>query len=74
MSESLEIIYYGQGFSKGDGNGKQKPRTGVTIGRGEPIAAWLSAGKALKSLGLKIDDAILRWTLTEEWENFKRKI
>ena len=73
MSESLEIIYYGQGFSKGH-NGGQKPRTGVTIGRGEPIAAWLSAGKALKSLGLKVDDAILRWTLTEEWENFKRKI
>ena len=73
MSESLEIVYYGKGFSKGK-NGGQKPLTGVTIGRGEPIRAWLSAASALKGMGFRVDEAILNWTLTEEWENFKRKL
>lgn len=74
MSESLEITYYGQGFSKGKGNGKQTPRTGIVIGSGEPVKAWLSALRTLIELGYDLEDAMMRYFLKEEWDNFKRKL
>jgi len=73
MSEALEVKYFGQGFSKGK-NGKQTPRTGVVIGSGEPVKAWLSAMRTLIGMGYNIEDAMLKYFFKVEWENFKRKL
>lgn len=73
MSESLEIKYYGQGFSKGK-NGKQNPRTGITIGKGEPVKAWLSAMRTLIELGYDLEDAMVKYFFKEEWQKFKRSL
>jgi len=76
MSESLEIIYFGKGFSKGK-NGGQKPMTGMTIGRGAPVPALMSALSMLRAssetFAEEIDEAYLKWTVHNEVENFKRK-
>ena len=77
MSESLEIIMYGRGFSKGK-NGGQKPMTGITVGRGAPIPALLSAMSMLRAssetFAAEMDAAYLKWAVHHEVENFKRKL
>ena len=77
MSDSLEIVYYGKGFSKGK-NGGQKALTGITIGRGSPVPAILSALSMLTSSNpefwKEMDSAFLHFALSQEVEKFKRNI
>ena len=73
MSSSIEIVYYGKGFTKGK-NGAQKAMTGITIGRGPPEKAMFSAWEALKAMGHDIDEAHLKWVFQKEWENFLSKL
>jgi len=73
MSEALEIVYFGQGYSKGK-NGKQSPRTGVTIGSGDVVKSWISATHILMEMGYDLEDAMLRYVFKKEWENFKSKL
>ena len=71
MSESLEITYYGQGFSKGK-NGKQKPLTGIVIGKGEPIKAWLSSIATLTDLGYDMESIMIKYLIQFGWQDFKK--
>jgi len=74
VSDSLEIIYYGKGFSKGK-NGGQKMLSGITIGRGPPAKAMFSAWDALKAMGsVDMDEAHLKWLFRKEWEKIKRNL
>lgn len=84
MSESMECVYYGKGFSKGKNN-KQKPLSGITVGRGEPIRAALSCLTALDHMGFPVEEALLEWCMKRElhkfttltpnqaWDNLARK-
>ena len=77
MSDSLEIVYYGRGFTKGK-NGGQKTMTGITIGRGEPVRAMLSAMAMLKvsepGFWKEMDDAFMKLAFKHEVDNFAKKL
>lgn len=77
MSGSLEITWYGKGFTKGKNNG-QKPMSGITIGRGPPVQALMSAISALKSsepdFWKGMDDAFIKFAFRQEVDNFKEKL
>ena len=73
MSSSLEVLYYGKGFSKGK-NGNQKPLSSITIAKGEPVKSWLHTMSALKAMGYDVDSALLKHLFKSEWENLKEKI
>lgn len=73
MSSSLEVTYYGKGFSKGK-NGEQKTMSGVTIARGKPVESWLKTMTMLRSMGYPVDDELLKYIMKEEWARLKEKI
>ena len=73
MSSSLEVLYYGKGFSKGK-NGNQKPMSGISIARGKPVDSWLKTMGALRSMGYDVDNALLKHLFKEEWVKFKERV